>query len=140
DGLPPEPDARSKIHGFRFPTQQHKLDPGDTVYDPVTMKRAGEIVAIDGVGGPVRRRRGPTLEDVALPTSLIPGGPYTTKDQQAALMRVGQSLLAGDGRYPHLAALLRREPPLGGARAQCEGLGEMGRLLSRVEGVCRFVP
>ncbi len=139
DGSKPEPDARSLVHGFRFPVQQHKLDPGDTVYDPVTMRRAGEIVAIDGVEGSVRLRRGPTLAEVAPPTGLIPGGPFTTWDQQAALVRVGRSLLAGDGRYPHLEALLRREPPLGGAGVQCEGLGEMGRLVRAVEGSYLFI-
>ena len=147
DGSPPEPDARSLVHGFRFPVQQHKLETGDTVYDPVTMKRAGEIVAIDGVDGTVRLHRGPSLEEVALPTGLIPGGPYTTKEQQAALMRVGRSILEGRAcpaptgvkRYPHLEALLRREPPLGGARVQCEGLGEMGRLVRDVEGSYLFI-
>ena len=54
-------------------------------------------------------------------------------------MRLGQSLLAGDGRYPHLEKLLRREPPLGGARVQCEGLEEMGRLVREVEGSYLFV-
>src|SRR3990172_8460227 len=117
DGSPPEPDARSLVHGFRFPVQQHKLDPGDTVYDPVTMRRAGEIVAIDGVEGAVRLRRGPSLEEVALPTGLIPGGPWKTWDQQAALVRVGRAMREGEAslaptgkRYPHLEKLLRREP------------------------------
>jgi len=119
DELPPEPVAHSLVHGFRFPVQQHKLETGDRVFDPVTMRSAGNIVSVDGVEGTLRLHRGPSLEDVALPTGLIPGGPYKTVDQQAALMRVGESLLAGDGRYPHLEALLRREPPLGGARVQC---------------------
>ena len=74
-----------------------------------------------------------------LPTALIPGGAWTTSDQQAALMRSARSLLAGDGRYPHLEKLLRREPPLGGARVQCEGLEEMGRLVREVEGSYLFV-
>jgi uncharacterized protein len=139
DGSRPEPDNRSLVHGFRFPAQQHKLDPGDTVFDPVTRKRAGEIVAVDGVEGTVRLRRGPKLAEAPLPTGLIPGGPYTTRDQQTALMRVGQSLLAGDGRYPHLERLLRREPPLGGTRVQCSTLEEMGRLVIEVEGSYLFV-
>jgi predicted RecB family nuclease len=139
DGSEPERVARSQVHGFRFPAQQHKLDAGDDVFDPVSMGRAGEIVAIDGVAGTLRLRRGPTLREAALPTGLIPGGPYTTKEQQAALVRVGRSLLQGDGRYPHLEALLRREPPLGGARVQRETLEEMRSLVSEVEGSYLFL-
>jgi uncharacterized protein len=139
DGSSPEADNKSLIHGFHFPVQQHRLDVGDTVFDPVTRKRAGEIVAVDGVEGTVRLRRGPTLAEVPLPSGLIPGGPYSTRDQQEALMRVGRSLLASDGRYPHLEKLLRREPPLGGARVQCETLEEMGRLVRAVEGSYLFV-
>ena len=139
DGSAPELDKKSLVHGFRFPVQQHKLDPGDTVYDPVTMRRAGELVSIDGVEGRLRLRRGPKLGEAALPTGLIPGGPYKTPDQQAALVRVGRSLLAGDGRYPHLDRLLRREPPLGGARVQRDSLGGMRELVEEVEGSYLFV-
>src|SRR3970282_1844230 len=42
-------------------------------------------------------------------------------------------------RYLHLEKLLRREQPLAGARVQCEGLGEMGRLVRNVEGSYLFV-
>jgi predicted RecB family nuclease len=139
DGSPPEPDAKSLIHGMRFPVQQQKLDPDDEVYDPITRRHAGHIEEIDAVAGTLRLRRGPKLEDLELPTGLIPGGAWTTKEQQAALMRVGRSLFAGDGRYPHLERLLRREPPLGGARVQCEGLEAMGRLVREVEGSYLFV-
>ena len=44
DGSAPEPvggKSKSEIHGFRFPVQQHKLDPGDEVFDPVTEQAAG---------------------------------------------------------------------------------------------------
>jgi predicted RecB family nuclease len=138
-GTPPEPAAKSLIHDMRFPVQQQKLDPGDQVFDPVTRKGAGHLVAVDAVEGTLRLQRGPSLEDAELPTGLIPGGAWTTKEQQAALMRLGRSLLAGDGRYPHLEKLLRREPPLGGARVQCETLEEMGRLVREVEGSYLFV-
>ena len=139
DGSEPEKVAKSLVHGFRFPVQQQKLDVGDTVFDPVTMGRAGEIVEIDAVAGTLRLSRGPRLEDVPLPTGLIPGGAWKTIDQQKALMRLGASLRAGDGRYAHLEKLLRREPPLGGARVQCEGLEAMGQLVREVEGSYLFV-
>ncbi|HET7743894.1 MAG TPA: TM0106 family RecB-like putative nuclease [Gaiellaceae bacterium] len=139
DGGEPERAAKSLVHDLRFPVQQHKLDPGDQVYDPLTMASAGHLVSVDSVAGTLRLQRGPKLAEVQLPTGLIPGGAWTTKDQQAALVRVGESLLAGDGRYPHLEKLLRREPPLEGKRVQCETLEEMGRLIDEVEGSYLFV-
>ena len=140
DGSAPEEDAKSLVHGFRFPVQQQKLDVGDDVYDPVTMRwareRSSRSTRSPGRCGCGAGRRSRTCR---CRPALIPGGAWTTKDQQKALMRVGRSLLAGDGRYPHLEKLLRREPPLGGARVQCEGLEAMGRLVREVEGSYLFV-
>ncbi len=139
DGSEPETVKRSKAYGVRFPVQQHKLDPGDEVFDPVTLEGAGEIHAIDGVAGTLKLKRGPKFDDVPLPTGLIPGGAWQTKEQQAALMRIGRSLAAGAGRYPHLERLLRREPPLGGRQVQREGLEALGRLIREVEGSYLFI-
>jgi predicted RecB family nuclease len=134
-----EPVKRSKAYGLRFPVQQHKLDAGDDVYDPATLEKAGEIHELDPVAGTLKLKRGPKLDDVPLPEGLIPLDYFTTEAQQQALVRVGGSLLAGDGRYPHLEKLLRREPPLGGARVQCEGLEALGRLIREVEGSYLFI-
>ena len=54
-------------------------------------------------------KRGPTLDDVAAAAALIPGGPFDTTAQEGALERFGRSLLAGDGRYPALESILRRD-------------------------------
>jgi len=155
DGTAPELVKKSLVHGCRFAVQQHKLDPGDAVSDPVTRGPAGVIVAIDGVEGTLRLRRGPKLAETPLPAGLIPGGAWKTWDQQKALMRVGWALLAGEAgdsplrgqspgqsprhRYPHLEKLLRREAPLGGARVQRETLDEMRSLVEEVEGSYLFV-
>src|SRR5262245_6296455 len=139
DGSEPERVKKSLAYGFRFPVQQHKLDPGDEVHDPATLKHAGELLAVDSVAGTVTLKRGPKYADVPLPAALIPGGAWQTREQQAALVRVGRSLAAGDGRYPHLEQLLRREPPLGGRRVQCEGLEALGRLIREVEGSYLFI-
>jgi predicted RecB family nuclease len=139
DGAAPVEDGKSQIHAFRFPVQQHRLDPGDGVHDPVERAYAGQIIELDSLAGTLKLKRGPSLEERPIPKALIPGGPFTTRDQQAALARFGRSLLVGDGRYPHLEKVLRREPPLGGARVQCETLEEMGRLVRTVEGSYLFV-
>jgi uncharacterized protein len=139
DGSEPEEDGKSLVHGFRFPVQQHRLDPGDGVHDPVERAYTGQIVELDSIAGTLKLKRGEKLEERPLPKALIPGGPFRTVDQQAALGRLARSLLAGKGRYPHLEQVLRREPPLGGARVQCETLEEMGRLVRAVEGSYLFV-
>ena len=48
------------------------------------------------------------LDEVPLPSALLPGGPYLTKAQEAALERIGRSLLDGGGRYPAIESVLRR--------------------------------
>ena len=77
-------------------------------------------------------KRGPSLEDVPLPESLIPAGPYWTRDQEDALARFGRSLLARDRRYPALESVLRREPfdrPV-----QTTDLEEMKELVRSLDG------
>ena len=93
--------------------QQHKLDPGDEVFDPATLKSAGNIVSIDEEHGKLWLKRGPKLEDVLMPTSLIPGGAFDTRLQQASLRRLGQSILDATHRYPADEAILRRDVPTG---------------------------
>jgi predicted RecB family nuclease len=111
-GLEPDgPQIGDGIFRFTFPPQEHKLKEGDGVNDPTTLRWAGTIELLDDEHGRLWLRRGPALEDVPLPRSVIPGGPFPTKAQQAALYRLGESVLAGDGRYPALEAVLRRDLP-----------------------------
>ena len=122
---------------MRFPVQQQKLDPGDQVFDPVTTQAArATVVAVDAVAGTLRLRRGPTLEDGRAADRAHPG---RRVDDEASSRRhscaLGRSLLAGDGRYPHLEKLLRREPPLGGARVQCEDARGDGAARPRGRGL-----
>jgi predicted RecB family nuclease len=104
---PPVGSGDSLVYPFTFPAQQHKLAPGDRVYDPSTAFGAGVLEELDDERGTLRLRRGPSLEETPLPRALIPGGPYDTKAQQAALRR----LFADPSRFPAAEALLRRELP-----------------------------
>jgi predicted RecB family nuclease len=127
-----EPAARSVVHFFTFPAQEHKLRLGDSPFDPATRKHAGEIVALDRDGLELELKRGPSLESVPLPEALIPGRPYDTDAQEAALTRLGRSLLARDRRYPGLESVLRREPfdrPV-----QTNDLAAMEELLLSLDG------
>jgi superfamily II DNA or RNA helicase len=53
--------------------------------------------------------------------------------QQAALRRLGASILVGDARYRHLERLLQREPPLSGASLQRRELVQQRVLLDELE-------
>jgi len=83
--------------------------------------------------------RGPKLDDARMPRALIPGGPYGTKDQQAALARFGRSLLAGDHRYGALEDVVHRELPLRGARVHRETADERVPLAEQLEGSYLYV-
>ena len=95
---------------FTFPPQQHHLSAGNSVYDPATGRWAGRIETLDEEAGTLRLRRGPNLEDVPLPTALIPGGPVPTLVQQQALRRLARSVLAGDDAQLAAKSILVREP------------------------------
>jgi predicted RecB family nuclease len=143
DRSPPEEVDKSLVHSMRFPVQQHKLDPGDEVHDPLTQSRAGEILELDSVAGTLKLRRWEALQEVPLPTALIPGGAWNTKVQRTAIERFARSL-EGEAslaptKYAHLVRILRREPPLAGARVQRQSLDEMRRLAEEVEGSYLFV-
>lgn len=103
-------EKRSWVHEFVFPPQEYRLGAGDTVFDPATRESAGTIVDLDREARRVRVKRGPSLAEIPLPDALLPGGPYGTTLQKAAVARVAQSLLAGDGRYPAIEGVLRRTP------------------------------
>jgi uncharacterized protein len=108
--VPPMPQKRSLVHSLKFPPQDHKLAPG-SVHDPATGKGAGEILEIDETAGTLKLRRGPKLAGTALPAALIPGGPYDDSQQRMALLRLAESLLKREVRYPALEAVLKRERP-----------------------------
>jgi uncharacterized protein len=108
---PPEPRKKSLVHTLIFPIQDHKLRPGDTVHDPATGRSAGEIVEIDDTNGRLRLQRGPRFGSTPLPEAVVAGGPIEDRTQRAAVLRLAESIQAGDGRYPALRAILARERP-----------------------------
>jgi len=106
----PVGSAHSFVWPFTFPAQQHHLAEDDAVFDPATGGPAGKIDSLDEEAGTLALRRGPKLDGVALPAALIPGGPFDTKVQQAALRRLGRSVLAGDVTHLASKSILVREP------------------------------
>ena len=135
-GTPPEPRRKSLVHTLIFPIQDHKLRAGLTVQDPATGRSAGDIVEIDDTSGPVGRLRllrGPKFGSRPLPEAIVAGGPLEDRTQRAAVLRLADSMRAGDGRYLALRAILAREHPrirglAPGARIQTTDLAAMQAL------------
>ncbi len=107
----PVESGQSKVYPFAFPAQEHKLGAHDDVFDPATGFGAGSIEELDDEAGTLRLRRGPSLAETQLPRSLIPGGAWNTKVQQAALRRLGTAVADGSPRFAAAQSLLRREFP-----------------------------
>lgn len=106
---PPVPDKRSVIYTYLYPEQETKLKTGDPVTNAATGEPLGELTLDEVARRAVLRvaAKRPQPETLA----LGPGSPYGTQDQQAALRRVADSLIAGDQRYPALESILRRTLP-----------------------------
>src|SRR5262249_1199785 len=128
------PRAQSLEWSFASPPQQHHFDEEDGGQDPRNGGTAWTVSAVDNATGWIRLRRSQRLPERRVPTSLVRGGPFPTAAAQAALRRLAESVLAGDGAYPHLERLLRREAPLGGEPLQRGELPEQRALLDRLEG------
>jgi uncharacterized protein len=85
---PPVDWGRSTVYPFTFAPQEHKLAPGDQVFDPATGFAAGTIDGLDDEEGTLWLRRGPSLNDAPLPRSLIPGGPLADDQPEGGASKV----------------------------------------------------
>ena len=84
------------------------------------------VESIDNVAGTLRITRAAKRSGEPLPRALIPGGPYDTRVQRAALRRLAEDIVArgldAPGRYGALRQILRRELPLTSACSRGEAL------------------
>jgi predicted RecB family nuclease len=136
------PPKRSTVHTFSYPPQQHKLAPGEEVFDPETGESAGWIREVDDSTGHLQLVRGPSLESVDLPRALIPGGPWDDRCQRNAVMRLGRSIRDGDAVYRALRGILTRDlPHIDGhqGRIQTTDLEEMKQLVSGLDESHLFI-
>ena len=144
EGAPPLRLKQSLVYRLRFPPQQHKLAPGDAPFDPATKAGAGTILDLDDGTGILMLRRGPKLMGASLPRSLIPPGPYQTREQRAALGRLASSILAEDTHYPALRDILARARPrlIGGGHRdsiQVTDPDQVRRLAASLDGSYLFI-
>lgn len=146
---PPIVDKRSFIYTLRFGEQEHKLTAGGEIRD-VETERGVDLVEIDDAMGFVRIRRGQNRVDESLPAGLIPGGPYRTMEQRAALRRLGAEVVAsgvdGPGEFRALRDILRRCPPRISGHAQGAPLqdrtprvDDLKRLAEGLDSSCLFI-
>ncbi|MEW6224619.1 MAG: TM0106 family RecB-like putative nuclease [Chloroflexota bacterium] len=122
------PVARSVLHRYRFdPAQDTKIKEGDTVFDPHADAPGMTVVALDPLTGSIDLKRNPGFPH---PRALVPGTPFATDAQRAALGRLADQVIAHgiEGPGPYLAArdlVLRRLPRISGL-AEGEPLARAG--------------
>src|SRR5687767_1273766 len=105
---PPVPAARSLICTYAFPEQETKLRAGSEVRRADTGEPLGTIVSLDEAE---RRERIRSTKRLPEALSIGPSGPLDTEKLRAALLRVADSALAGDGRFAAVMAVLGKTPP-----------------------------
>jgi uncharacterized protein len=106
ESRPPVPNKLSLEYAFTFPPQEFRLKAGDAD-DPTTGQGYNVVRVADDHVVLSRGRQKPPPD----PAALVGAGPLGVAVLREALVALGQSLLAGDGRFPAACALLRREPP-----------------------------
>jgi predicted RecB family nuclease len=131
-GEPEQVTRQSKAYAFTFPAQEHKIRLGQETFDPTTGQSPGDIIELDKDARRLVLKRGPSVGKRPLPEAIIPGRPYDTRDQEDALVRLGESVLTGDGRYPSLESILARTPFDRGV--QTSRLEEMKELVLALDG------
>jgi predicted RecB family nuclease len=104
------PIKRSVGRTYRFPRQDTKLRTGAQAIDAATLQPVA-IDALDDAARQITLKRGPGKDPLPDRLSIAPGGPIDDKAMREAVRRFADSLAAGDGQYPALEALLRRDPP-----------------------------
>ncbi len=114
-GLEPEEVDQSFVYAIEFPVQEHGLKPRGDAIDPATGLGAGSILSIDDEAGRLRLSRAKNRAVQPLPRALIPGRPYDTKRQRAALRRLAANIdrdgLDSAGPYRALRDVLLRTFP-----------------------------
>lgn len=107
----PAEGERSDLCTFTFPQQEAKFRVGHECHRVDDGRRLGTIEALDL---DQRRVAIKISTSAILPDrlSLMPGGPLNTKVLRKAIYRFADHVIAGDGRYGALEAILRRNAPV----------------------------
>jgi uncharacterized protein len=108
-------EARSVIHRYRFPPQDHAIDRARQVHDPRTERSAGTLHQVNDSQCFVDLKRG-AGSTVPHPTALIAYDVVGSKEQRASLLRLGEHVrdhsLTATAPYSAALSLLQCTTPL----------------------------
>ena len=116
----PEPEKRSLIYSYSFPSQEYKLKVGALAVDIAVMENAGTIVEIDEDASIVKIKRGANKEPLPESLSIGPPGPIDSKTIRSAIYRYADHVLEAPDTTHAATELLARNVP----RIQGKQLGE----------------
>jgi predicted RecB family nuclease len=128
--------AKSHLHRYDFPVQEHPLRSKQDAEDP----DAGKAVKVHEVGsGYVHIKRGKAWKGEH-PQSLIASGPIDTQLQEQRLLAMGKAIArrgfsCDDGEFASARALLLRQPPHAG---QAPGAPLLARGEDPTDGIVRI--
>ena len=104
-------EKKSLTFRFRYPEQETKLKVGSSVHLAQAGESAGTILSVDEQQRLVTVKRGAKAGPLPSSACLIPGGPLDTDVLRAAVWTAAADIADGGQDFPHIAALLLREPP-----------------------------
>ncbi len=111
----PAPRARSMLHRFKFPPQEHSIKEGTSPHDPETLKSVGTVHRIDEQAGEIVIKLGTERPAPTGVTSLIPLDLVNPKPKPQSLEHIARWVLdhgiEGDGAHQAARDLLSRRPP-----------------------------
>ena len=112
-------DKRSLTFRYRYPEQETKLREGSAIHIAAGGEPAGTIFALDEASRIVTLKRSSGKGELPKELSLMPGGPVNTDPLRDAVWMVARDMATGGNAFPHVGAILRRDPPrlLGRSRA-----------------------
>ena len=87
-------EKQSFLYTYTFPEQHHKLAVGDSVTNPATGKGSGLIFTLDDDTNRLVLKWTGSREQAEGIRALIPGGPVSTDEQKAALVRIAEAYIA----------------------------------------------
>ena len=104
-------EKQSLTFRYHYPEQETKLRVGTAVHLAATGEAAGSILSIDEAARIVVLKRGKAQGELPSEVCLIPGGPINTDTLREAVWAVAADMAQGGEMFPHITALLRRDPP-----------------------------
>ena len=107
----PEPEKRSLIYSYRFPSQEYKLKVGAQAVHTAVMENAGTIVEIDEDACIVKIKRGATKDSLPESLSIGPPRPIDSKIIRSAIYRYADHVLEAPDTTHAATELLARHVP-----------------------------